>query len=384
MTLSTLPNSSVPPVSDQSDAVYREALVLLYRGMTNAMLGHMITSGFVVYALWPVVDNQRLLAWGLVVWAVALVRGLGALRFLHLWPQLGMSKLPFWQHGFVLMTLMQTSLWGSVTVFVWPETLTYKALLVAVLVGIIAAGGVMLAVQRRSFWFYCLPIAVPAIFVLLLDGGRLERVMAALVLLFSLLMLVSVNRLTSIFLDGLDVRFKMQALSRIDALTDLPNRRSFDEFFSDAWQHSVRAGQSLGVLLLDVDFFKKYNDRYGHPRGDEALRQLATVLQRVASRSTDMCARIGGEEFAVIVPTTDLQGARLVAQQIIDQLAAEGIVHSDSPSGILTVSIGIKVGVPGRHDTRESFIDAADQALYRAKGAGRDRIEIAADDMVER
>ena len=380
MSLSTLLESPVRPVSDQRDAVCREALVLLYRGMPNAMLGHMISSCFVIYALWPVMDNQHLLVWGLVVWAVALLRGAGAWRFLRLWPHLDMLALPAWQYGFVLMTLVQTSLWGSVTVFLWPEALTYRALLVAVLIGIVAAGGVMLAVQRQSFWFYCLPIAVPVIVALLLDGGRLERVMAALVLLFSLLMLVSVNRLTNIFLDGLDVRFKMQALSRIDALTGLQNRRCFDESFSDTWHQSVRAGQSLGLLLLDVDFFKQYNDHSGHLRGDEALRQLATVMRKVASRSTDSCARIGGEEFAVIVPATDLQGARLVAGQIIEQLAAERIVHSGSPFGVLTVSIGVKVGVLSRHDTRESFMGAADQALYRAKAAGRNRIEIAADE----
>jgi len=139
----------------------------------------------------------------------------------------------------------------------------------------------------------------------------------------------------------------------------------------------VRASQFLGLLMLDVDDFKKFNDSYGHPRGDEALRDLATVLRRVASRTTDLCARIGGEEFAVVVPTTDLECAQLIAQQIIEQLKLKAILHGGSPNGLLTVSIGIKVGVPQRDEKIEDFIDGADKALYRAKDNDRNRIEVA-------
>jgi diguanylate cyclase (GGDEF)-like protein len=201
-----------------------------------------------------------------------------------------------------------------------------------------------------------------------------------MVLLFSCTMLYSVHRLTSIFRKGFEMRFKMQALSRIDSLTDLLNRRSFDESLYDAWNQSVRAGQSLGLLLLDVDHFKKFNDSYGHPRGDEALRDVAKVLRRVASRTTDLCARIGGEEFAVVVPVTDLDGAQLVARQIIEELKREAIPHCESPGGLLTVSIGLKVGVPKREENIATFIDGADKALYCAKNSGRDRIEVASQD----
>jgi diguanylate cyclase (GGDEF)-like protein len=129
--------------------------------------------------------------------------------------------------------------------------------------------------------------------------------------------------------------------------------------------------------MLDVDYFKKFNDSYGHPCGDEALRNLAKVLRRVASRTTDMCARIGGEEFAIVVPVTDLDGAKLVARQIIEELKLEAIPHRASPHGLLTVSIGIKAGVPQRKEKIADFIDGADKALYRAKDSGRNCIDVA-------
>jgi len=378
--------SEIPTLATQNlrDAVARESLAILYQGMPNALLGHLLISSFLVFALWPVIASQQLLIWSAMVWAMAGIRGYNAYKFFKRWPEVSQEEMPVWRRNLVGMTILQMSVWGSATFLIWPAELPYKAVLVAVIAGVIAAGGVMLAVHRSSFWVYCLPIAVPTIFALLLDGGRLELIMAVMLLLFSGMMLFSVNRLTSIFLEGLEVRFKMQALSRIDSLTDLPNRRSFDESFSDAWHQSVRAGQSLGLLLLDVDYFKKYNDSYGHPRGDVALRDLATVLRRVASRTTDLCARIGGEEFAVVVPTTDLEGAQLVARQIIEELKLEAIEHRASPNGLLTVSIGIKVGVPLRGEKIEDFVDGADKALYRAKDAGRNRIEVAAQSPVSK
>ncbi|MFT6010834.1 MAG: diguanylate cyclase (GGDEF)-like protein [Candidatus Azotimanducaceae bacterium] len=357
--------------------VARESLMIGYEGMPSALLGHLLISSFVIFALWPEVASQQLLTWGALIWVITAIRWLNVRHFFHHWPQVSVQDLPFWQWRMTLLAILQMSAWGSATFLIWPADTAHKAVLVAVMAGLIAAGGIMLAVHRSSFWLYCLPVAVPTMFVLLLDGGRLEQTMAVMVLLFSCTMLFSVHRLTNIFLEGLEVRFKMQALSRIDSLTDLLNRRSFDESFNDAWNQNVRAGQSLGLLLLDVDYFKKFNDSYGHPRGDEALRDLAKVLRRVASRTTDLCARIGGEEFAIVVPATDLEGAQLLARQVIEELKLEAIPHRASPDGLLTVSIGIKVGVPQRGEKIIDFIDGADKALYRAKDNGRNRIEVA-------
>jgi len=377
MTESRISETSILATQNLRRAVARESLIILYQGMPSALLGHLLISIFVIFAMWPVIASQQLFLWGGLVWLITGVRWLSVRRFFKRWAQITEEELPRWQRGMSLLAVFQMSVWGSATFLIWPAEIAYKSVLVAVIGGLISAGGIMLAVHRSSFWLYCVPISVPTIFVLLLDGGRLEHAMAAMVLLFSGTTLLSVNRLSHIFIEGLEVRFKMQALSRIDPLTDLLNRRSFDESFQHAWNQNARASQSLGLLMLDVDYFKKFNDSYGHPRGDEALRDLATVLRRVASRTTDLCARVGGEEFAVVVPTTDLEGAQLIARQIIEQLTLEAIPHAGSPSGLLTVSIGIKVGVPQRDEKIEDFIDGADKALYRAKDNGRNRIEVA-------
>ncbi|MFT4719476.1 MAG: diguanylate cyclase (GGDEF)-like protein [Candidatus Azotimanducaceae bacterium] len=377
MTESRISETSTLETQNLRDAVARESLIIFYQGMPSALLGHLLISIFVVFAMWPVIASQQLFLWGGLIWLITGARWLIVRRFFKRWPHISEHDMPGWQRGMTSLGVFQMSAWGSATFLIWPTEIAYKLVLVAVMAGLIAAGGIRLAVHRSSFWLYCVPIAVPTIFVLLLDGGRLEHTMAAMVMLFGGTTLLSVNRLSHIFLEGLETRFKMQALSRIDPLTGLLNRRSFDESFQDAWSQNVRASQSLGLLMLDVDDFKKFNDRYGHPRGDEALRDLAAVLCRVASRTTDLCARIGGEEFAVVVPATDFEGAQLIARQIIEQLKFEAIEHGGSPNGLLTVSIGIKVGVPQRDEKIEDFIDGADRALYQAKDNGRNRIEVA-------
>ena len=178
----------------------------------------------------------------------------------------------------------------------------------------------------------------------------------------------------------MESRFRLQALSRTDPLTQLSNRRAFDEFLSEVWQQSIRTSQSVGILVIDVDQFKSYNDRYGHPQGDEALKQLASVLRDVASRSTDMCARVGGEEFVILMAATDDEGSLQVAREVQKKLEEERIEHQASATGLLTVSIGINNVVPDKNAATETFIEHADQALYRAKDLGRNRIEITGSD----
>ena len=245
------------------------------------------------------------------------------------------------------------------------------------LAGIIAAGGTMLVLHRRSFVTYCMPIAVPAVIQLALSGTRLEIILAVLLMSFSGLLIISVNRLSSVFLEGLRIRFLMQAESRTDALTALANRRGFDESLHSIWQQSIRAHQPMGLLIIDVDLFKTYNDYYGHPQGDIALKKVGELLLKVASRSTDMCARIGGEEFAVIMPATNLEGSRQVAEDFQKALTNARISHRKYERGFLSVSIGLNVITPKKTSSADLFMLETDKALYEAKESGRNKICVA-------
>lgn len=162
----------------------------------------------------------------------------------------------------------------------------------------------------------------------------------------------------------------LAVLSLTDALTGLPNRRQFDHFIAREWRRAGRTGGVLSMLLIDADRFKEVNDRFGHVRGDEVLRQLATVIGESIRRPGDLAARYGGEEFAVVMPDTDGPGARRIAEAIRARLA--GLSIGDGAG--ITVSIGIASARPGPGTTVGSLIAEADAALYAAKSAGRDRI----------
>ncbi len=349
------------PASSTEDLdreITAESTVILYRGVPTSAFGHVVASSFVCFGLEPVTEFSRLLLWWLVMVTATCTRLGFAFTFLRRWPDISDDRIGFWSQSFFVMALAQTCLWGAGAVFLWPDSIAYRSLLVAVLSGVIAASSITLAIHRQSFWIYCLPIAAPTLYMLLTLGGRLEYTLAALLVLFSGLLLVTVNNLASMFIEGIKLRSALEALSRTDPLTQLANRRGFDEFLNEIWHQSVRTSQAIGYLLIDVDKFKDYNDRYGHPRGDEALRQLADVLRQVASRSTDMCARIGGEEFVILMAATDQEGSLQVAAEVQSQLSKENIVYATSPTGSLTVSIGINSLVPGRDTSLETFIEA--------------------------
>lgn len=165
-------------------------------------------------------------------------------------------------------------------------------------------------------------------------------------------------------------------LSMTDALTGLPNRRQFDEFIAREWRRAGRTGATLSMLLIDADHFKDLNDRYGHVRGDEVLRLLATTIYGAIRRPGDLAARYGGEEFTVVLPDTDAAGARRVAEAIRHRVA--NLVLADGVR--LTVSIGLASTRPTPGASVDTFIAQADAALYGAKSAGRDRVHEAGAD----
>ncbi|MBD2465140.1 PleD family two-component system response regulator [Oscillatoria sp. FACHB-1407] len=167
---------------------------------------------------------------------------------------------------------------------------------------------------------------------------------------------------------------KLERLASIDGLTQLANRRSFDLSLQQEWQRLNREQAPLTLILCDIDYFKAYNDSYGHIAGDECLRQVAALLQETVKRPADLVARYGGEEFALILPNTGLDGAIRLVETIQTHLRRRAIAHAGSSvNSIITVSIGIASTVPHTKLSPHELIDQADQALYRAKLQGRDR-----------
>jgi diguanylate cyclase (GGDEF)-like protein len=159
-----------------------------------------------------------------------------------------------------------------------------------------------------------------------------------------------------------------------DQLTGIPNRRSFDNRMDLEWKRSTREKKPLSVMIIDVDKFKNYNDTFGHQQGDVALQTVASTVKKSLSRSTDFAARWGGEEFVILLPTTDATGAGLVAEKVRREIE-KAVVPCDNAKGEkITVSVGVSTQTPAPGLTIGSFISIADEALYKAKETGRNRV----------
>jgi diguanylate cyclase (GGDEF)-like protein len=173
---------------------------------------------------------------------------------------------------------------------------------------------------------------------------------------------------------------ELQAQSGRDWLTGLANRRRFDEMIQQEWGRAKRDETALGVLMIDIDYFKPYNDTYGHQAGDTCLQQVAKSFSEVVHRPGDMLARYGGEEFVVVLPRTDVAGAAEVAEKIRAQVEALRIPHTNSlVSDLVTISVGVTAMVPTEKSKPAVLVAAADQALYQAKHEGRNRVRVHGD-----
>ena len=167
----------------------------------------------------------------------------------------------------------------------------------------------------------------------------------------------------------------LQKLSSHDSLTGIANRRFFDETLKKEWKSSLRSKTPISLVMLDIDFFKLYNDHYGHQGGDNCLKKVARGLDSALHRETDFLARYGGEEFSAVLPNTDLKGALRVAEEMRLAVKALRIEHAKSKvSDIVSISLGVSSEIPQLGSEPEILIAAADQALYKAKENGRDRV----------
>jgi two-component system, cell cycle response regulator len=172
-----------------------------------------------------------------------------------------------------------------------------------------------------------------------------------------------------------DANRELHRLASLDGLTQVANRRCFDETLNREWLRLARESKPLSLILLDIDYFKRYNDTYGHQAGDACLQQVTAAVRPVLKRPSDLLARYGGEEFAVILPNTKIAGALFVAEQM--QAVVKGLAIPHSQSGIkpyVTLSLGVSSTIPAPNFLPTTLIAAADKALYQAKAAGRDRI----------
>lgn len=190
----------------------------------------------------------------------------------------------------------------------------------------------------------------------------------------------AIARIVKMQKDLLTTSKKMEQLSYLDSLTHIFNRRGFDRAVTREWKRMLRDGSTLSFLMIDLDFFKNYNDNYGHQAGDNCLINISSAVEDELCRPADIIARYGGEEFAVLLPDTDGNGAKSVAERLVNTVRKMEIPHVDSAAAdYVTISVGVSASDDNRSGTIEKLIKSADEALYEVKINGRNHCRLSSD-----
>jgi diguanylate cyclase (GGDEF)-like protein len=169
--------------------------------------------------------------------------------------------------------------------------------------------------------------------------------------------------------------YELEKMSNIDVLTNLYNRRFFNEMYQKEWYSALRSKASLAIIMIDIDYFKKYNDTYGHLQGDKCLKAVAEAIQESVKRPRDIVVRYGGEEFVILLPESSIDGAIHIAKTVLSNVEALILSHVASPLyGKVSVSIGVAALIPTNDNIPDLLLHTMDEALYRAKGDGRNCI----------
>ena len=330
-----------------------------------------------------------------------------------------------WLNDFILCVFLSGSLWGFMGLyFLISNPVLHSPLVILFLGGMVALSIAVFAVIPSVFYAFAIPVLLPIIGWLLLQEQDLIKIIGFFMFIFLLFMSISILKLKNLIVDSLSIELanqqrlrnlekeradtsllndtlekelrqiresdlqlkrekekveelaeKLAAIATRDGLTGIANRRHFDEFLAKEWNRAIRSGTPLSLILCDIDYFKNFNDHYGHQEGDRCLCRIASLLEEHVRRSGDLAARYGGEEFGIVLPGTSLENARDIAEQMRIAIENIAIPHAASPTNnIVTVSFGVATVIPQRDQESRFLISLADKALYRAKKEGRNRV----------
>lgn len=307
--------------------------------------------------------------------------------------RLTLAPLPVLERELFIGVTITSILW-ALGVLLYMDRLpdTYRAAMMMLASLILTGSAIMMFGSRRTLYGAMLPLGFAMLFELG-GGNEQERIVSCMlagylfVFLPALLRRLRRDQVTSLYhrFSNADLVAELKAVtehlkltSRLDGLTGIANRAHLDDCLARAWRRCHRARAPLSLVLMDVDYFKQFNDLYGHQQGDECLRQVAALLAEVPRREDDLAARYGGEEFALLLPCTSLKGALQIAEQVRTALHNLSLPHQQSlVSGRVSCSFGVATLVPDPGLSVATLIQKADAALYQAKHNGRDRIEAA-------
>jgi len=335
----------------------------------------------VVAALWPVQDRALLVGWYAVLGFSALAR---IAVFLSYWRQSPQGDAVLeWERPYSVTLLLSSAIWGFGALLIMPaESFLHQVVLLFFLVGMSGGALGVYSPHRNLMLATISTLLLPSAFWLLYQGTTLALLMAVGIAAFMVTVVRASEVLSSrmhqsfllaLVLDG--ARNEAERMARVDELTGVSNRRAFYEEGRLMQECCKRNDDLLAMILVDVDHFKRINDKHGHANGDLVLQKVAWVLKK-AVRSSDVCARIGGEEFGILMCVSRMEEAVKLAQKLCRHLADTAVPLKDQEGG--KVSVTASFGVTTGNFGLDALFRTADEALYRAKAQGRNQVVYAA------
>jgi len=298
----------------------------------------------------------------------------------------GHSKI--WVSKYILLTTLMSSLWGAAGIFLFSNEAVVQTVLLILLISVLIATIPVLLASKAAFFAQFISILAPLAFSMSFNFSNSEHIMlTACLVALSVTIIFASSYLNQVITQLQETQQALRALAETDQLTKLANRRAFDLSFKKEWRRSTREQEPIALLIIDVDDFKVYNDTLGHFTGDEYLKRVANAVKSNARRPSDLSARIGGEEFAILLPDTSLEGAHRVAERLQQSVKRLDIKYPLDKSRKLTVSIGVSSCSPKQTNDNDSnqqsdivypamLIKSADYAMYQAKREGKNTIVI--------
>ncbi|MDP3585000.1 MAG: diguanylate cyclase [Thiobacillus sp.] len=376
----------VRPATDRQDpAILVPQIAQSFRQLPISLIVNLAIGLILAAVLWNAVPTPVLLSWlGLLI-VVTGARFLSLRAFRNAAPR-SESDLALWTQYFLAGACAAGVVWGLSGILLFhPSSYPHQVVLAFVLGGMVAGAVPLLSPVSHAYWCFAIPIVVPISIRMMWAGDPLHLVMGLMMVIFGLAMLATSTQVHRLFRDSeklrrelfssIEVEQALEYLIRLDSLTGIPNRRLFEEELSKEWARATRDHAPVSLIMADIDHFKEYNDHYGHPAGDLCLVDVAQAMHHTLSRPGDVVARIGGEEFAFLLPQTDLSGAISVAEQIRERILALNLPHQASPvASHVTLSFGVSSSELASVSSPAELIRTSDIALYEAKRCGRNQI----------
>lgn len=393
-------NSSTENINSQPEMqqwIFQEKVLMLYKNQTQSWTISILASAIIAYLSLGTDHQFAGICWWLTFIAVTLLRTWNTRQFCHLYNNQKQLNYRYWFNRFFATTLLAAFFWGIGGFIIGSSLEPIEQIFIfIVLIGVGAAAIPFLGVMKRVALSFQAVSTIPYMFYVSMQLADRGTILLFMFAFYSAAIIASIRRMDLNLSESMTLQYKniqmvdslsksnqqllnanekLETLTLEDELTQLHNRRYFEMQLKAEWKRESREQNTLSLMVIDIDYFKLYNDTYGHAEGDVCLKAVAQILQSSIHRSTDVIARIGGEEFVVMLPGIDVDGTLLLAKKMQQQLSAASLTHATSPlNDNVTVSIGIASVTPNKDASALGLFKAADKALYKAKTKGRNQV----------